>query len=190
VSVEASEREQGAREVALLARLQRGEQRALAELYESLSRPVYSLAYAMLRSREEAEEVVQDSFMKLYTQAGRFDPERGSVRAYLYAIARNGCLSRLRQRAARPQASDHDPHDPAFAHDGRFGEHGPDVVLGVVLDGALERLGEPEKTLLRKVYFDGYSHRDLAEHLDMPLGTLKTKVRRALLALREHLEGR
>jgi RNA polymerase sigma-70 factor, ECF subfamily len=190
VSVEVSEGEQDAREVALLARLQRGEERALAELYELLSGPVYSLAYAMLRSREEAEEVVQDSFMKLYAQASRFDPERGSVRAYLYTIARNGCLSRLRRRAARPRASEHDPHDPTVAHDGRFGEHGPDVVLGVVLEQALERLGEPEQTLVRKVYFGGYSHRDLAADLDMPLGTLKTKVRRALLALREHLEGR
>lgn len=176
-------------EATLLLRLQAADRTALAELYQALAGAVHSLAVAVLHSREEAEEVVQDSFLKLYRQAAAFDPERGSVRAFLYAIARNDCLSRLRKRSVRPQASGHDPHDPLFSHDGRFGTLDADVVTRVTLEQALERLGEPERSLIEQVYLRGYSHRDLAERIDMPLGSLKTRVRRGLARLRELLEG-
>lgn len=177
------------REAVLLLRLQGGDRDALQALYEGLATPVTSLAFALLGTREEAEEVVQDAFVQLYRQAARFDPARGTVRAFIYAIARNACLSLLRKRSARPRASDHDPHAPAVGHDVRFASRDPDVVTRVTLEQALAEIGEPDRTLIMHVYFDGFSHRDLAAETGMPLGTLKSRIRRGLGRLRALLEG-
>lgn len=176
-------------EAALLTRLQRADRGALEALYGVLAAPIHSLAIAMLGSREEAEEVVQDTFMQLHRDAAAYDPARGTVRSLAYAIARNLCLSRLRKRAVRPTASDDDPHDARFAHDGRFGRLDADVVDRVTLATALDHLDEPERGLIERLYLDGYSHRELAARIGMPLGTLKTHVRRGLRRLRDLLEG-
>ena len=100
-------------EVALLTRLQGGDQGALHELYTRLSKNVYALALQLLRRPEEAEEVLQDTFLKVYNGARRFDPALGSARAFVYTVARNNCLSRLRARRARlKKDADWDLHDP------------------------------------------------------------------------------
>jgi RNA polymerase sigma-70 factor, ECF subfamily len=174
-----------AEEATLLLRLQQGDKAALQLLYDALSRPVFSLAFAMLKHREEAEEVVQDSFMKLYKEAYRFDSARGSVRSFLYTIARNYCLSRLRAKKVRPQPDGRDPHEAGST----ISVPAADLVTGIVLRDVLEELGEPDKTLLQKVYFEGFSHRELSKSMDMPLGTIKSRIRRALLQLRERLGG-
>jgi RNA polymerase sigma-70 factor, ECF subfamily len=175
-------------EAALVIRLQARDESALAELYERLGNKVYTLALNMLHSHEEAEEVLQDAFLKLYRNASSF--EGGSARAFLYTIARNECLLKLRTRRSRPLKSDaHDLHDPdtTLTNSSSDGQ-ASNTIMGVMLEQALEQLDASDQNLVKGAFFDGYSHAELAETSGLPLGTVKSRVRRALLTLRSFLE--
>jgi RNA polymerase sigma-70 factor, ECF subfamily len=173
-------------EAALVIRLQARDESALAELYERLGNKVYTLALTMLRSHEEAEEVLQDAFLKLYRGASSF--EGGSARAFLYTIARNECLLRLRTKRSRPsKADDYDLHDPNASFS-NLSTQPSDTVVNVMLEQALDQLDETDQKLVKGAFFDGYSHAELASNSGLPLGTVKSRVRRALLTLRSFLE--
>lgn len=168
-----------------MERLQRGDEGALAELYEKLSGNVYALAVQLLGSREEAEEVLQDTFLKLCRNPHSFRLEGGSVRAFVYTVARNACLSRLRARRARPlKAEDLDLHDP----DSSFEVLSARPNMNLEVQQALEQLEPLDRQLLNEAFFDGYSHGELAAHFGLPLGTVKSRVRRALHSLRQFLD--
>ncbi len=168
-----------------MARLAESDEGALAELYARLASRVYALALRMLRSPEEAEEVLQDTFLKLYRHAGSYDALKGSPRAFIYTIARNEALSRLRARRVRPVKAHWDVHAPDEAL--RATPIG-DPLDRVVVEGALERLEPDEAELLQAAFFDDYTHAELAERTGLPLGTVKSRIRRALLRLRVYLE--
>lgn len=169
----------------LVERLSRGDDSALRELYEVLGRNVFALALQMTRSREDAEEVVQDTFVKVHEHAGRFDPIRGSVRAWVYTIARNLCRMRLRARTSRPEpAIGLEPEDAAPA--GR-GSRETDHVDRLTVQQAFTSLSDDEASLLQDAFYGGYSHADLAERDGVPLGTVKSRLRRAMLKARDAL---
>ncbi len=173
-------------EAILLVRLRHEDQSALRELYAQLSGNVYALAVQMLSSHEEAEEVLQDTFFKVFKNAHTFDPERGSARAFIYTVARNTCLSRLRARRSRPQKDAawdlHDPErQPAAAQ--------TDPVLSVQTEQALGQLEPLDRDLLKASFYGGHSHGEIAKAFDLPLGTVKSRVRRALLTLRGYWEA-
>lgn len=175
-------------EAALVVRLQAHDESALAELYERLGAKVFTLAINMLNSHEEAEEVLQDTFLKLYRGASGFTAEGGSARAFLYTIARNECLSRLRAKRSRPnKADDYDLHDPNATFS-NLSAQPSGTVINVMLEQALDQLDTTDQKLVKGAFFDGYSHAELAETSGLPLGTVKSRVRRALLALRSFLE--
>lgn len=172
----------------LVARIAGGSQAALEELYRRHAPRVFALLLRMLGSREEAEEVLQDSFFQLYKEARRYQKERGAVTTFLFTISRNLALSRLRARRARPQKDEgRDLHDPEQEL-GFTQNHDPEG--RVMVRQALSRLSPEERLLLDEAFFMGYSHSDLAERHKMPLGTVKTKVRNALLRLHEFLGGK
>ncbi|RIH88802.1 RNA polymerase sigma factor [Calidithermus roseus] len=172
----------------LIRQVAQGEESALEELYRRYGGKVYALLLRMLGGREEAEEVLQDSFVQLYKEARRYDPQRGSVSTFVFTIARNLALSRLRARRVRPQkALEHDLHDPEQEM-GLWHEHDP--TDRVLVERALARLSPEDRRLLEESFYWGYSHSELSERHQMPLGTVKTKLRRALLQLREFLEGK
>jgi RNA polymerase sigma-70 factor, ECF subfamily len=175
-------------EAALVMRLQARDESALAELYERLGAKVFTLALNMLHSHEEAEEVLQDAFLKLYRGASGF--EGGSARAFLYTIARNECLLRLRTKRSRPHKADaYDVHDPELTLTNASSvSHSGNPIMGVMLEQALEQLDEADQHLVKGAFFDGYSHAELATSSGLPLGTVKSRVRRALLTLRRFLE--
>lgn len=171
----------------LLERMAKGDEKALEELYRRYSAPVFALLLRILQAREEAEEILQDTFVQLYREAARYNPERGGVTAFLFTIARSRALSRLRKRRARPQkVEDLDLHDPEQEL-GLWREDDPE---GRILVGrALAKLEPTDRKLLEAAFYLGYSHTELSERFQMPLGTVKTRVRRALLKLREFLGG-
>ena len=173
-------------EASLVARLQRGDEQALAELYDRLGGQVYTLALKLLQSPEEAEEVVQDTFLKLYN-ANSYRTMGRSPRAYVYTIARNLALSRLRERRARPLTAEAwDVHDPQAG----FAAPDPgDPTTGLLVERLLAYLSPEERTLLEQNLFAGYTHAELSERSGMPLGTVKSKLRRTLLKLRDLWEA-
>ncbi|MFO7546515.1 MAG: sigma-70 family RNA polymerase sigma factor [Trueperaceae bacterium] len=178
--------ERAASDAELMRRVVEGSEDALAALYHRHGGVVLALARRMLDSREEAEEVLHDAFLRLWRSAGRYREERSAVRTYLFSIARNECLSRLRARSARPRAiAGLDPHDPAFAV---VANDDGDPVDGILARRALASLQGGERELLEEAYFGGWSHAELSERHGLPLGTVKSKLRRALLKMRAALE--
>lgn len=162
-----------------------GNEAALEALFHRHGDSVLTLARHMLQNREEAEEVVQDTFMRLYRHADAYRPERAALRTWLYAIARNLCLSRLRARGSRPVAvTTLDPHAPDFAVSAGASF---DPLPGILVRSGLDALDPEERTLLQGSFFQGYSHVELAAQHGLPLGTVKSKLRRALLKLRDLL---
>ncbi|HZW26887.1 MAG TPA: sigma-70 family RNA polymerase sigma factor [Trueperaceae bacterium] len=166
--------------------LARGDETALRHLYERHGGVVLALATRMLGSREEAEEVLHDTFYRLWLNAARFDPDRAAVRTYLYALARNLCLSRLRARRARPLQADLDEHGPAYQV---AMSTDPDPVPALLAGRALAALDEGERLLVEEAFFGGWSHSELAERHALPLGTVKSRIKRALAKMRGALEA-
>jgi RNA polymerase sigma-70 factor (ECF subfamily) len=171
-------------ETQLLDDLKDGDEQALARLYEHFSARVFALALELLQSREEAEEVLQDTFVKLYRKADGYRADLGSPRAFIYTIARNEALNRLRARRARPKKVDGwDVHDPSAT----FTAATADPLQSIMVERALKELGDEDRQLVRQAFFRGYSHGELAERTGLPLGTVKSRLRRSLLQLREYL---
>lgn len=173
-------------EQALLNHLQQGDEKALEQLYECLKVNIFSLAFQMLESKEEAEEVLQDTFLRLFQKANSYKSYRGSVRAYIYTIARNECISRLRARKVRPQI-EHSWQKEVIENIVKE-EDKVDPVDQVLITKALDHLQVEDRNLIKQAFFCGYSHRELANHMGLPLGTVKTRIRQALLRMRHYLE--
>ncbi|MFN2323453.1 MAG: RNA polymerase sigma factor [Trueperaceae bacterium] len=165
-------------EALALRRVAAGDQSALAPLYDALAPALLALARRLCGAEEDAEEVVQDVFVRLVQTAGRFDPRLGSVRALAYTMVRNAVASRGR-RAARPQSVDLDP-------DGATGATNPWPAQErrILVADALATLDPLDRTLVHEAYLEGRSHTELAERHALPLGTVKSRIRRALQRLR------
>lgn len=172
-----------------IRRVAAGDQAALAELYDRHSRFVYSLALRILDDQADAEDIVQDVFSQAWSQAGRHDVARGSVGAWLLMMTRSRALDRLRSRrgqvdpvpfaeGAALQLADLSPSQEALASTAEQ--------VTRVRD-ALARLPLLQRLSVELAFYEGLSHSEIAERLEQPLGTVKTRIRLALMKLREAL---
>jgi RNA polymerase sigma-70 factor (ECF subfamily) len=170
----------------LLERMARGDGDALRELYDHHSRAVYSLAMRILRSQPDAEDVVQEVFTQAWVQAGRYDASRGTVAAWLMMQARSRSIDRLRGKKLRPEGA-------SGAFDARDPGEGPDaqVMAGEYARRVREALGsltDAQRTALELAFFEGLTYSQVAEHLNQPIGTVKTRIRQGLLRLKAALD--
>jgi RNA polymerase sigma-70 factor, ECF subfamily len=169
-----------------MIRLRTRDEAALHELYTRLSAPVFALVLRLLESREEAEEVLQDTFVRIFEKALSYRPEFGSPRAFVYTIARNEALSRLRVRSSRPQSH---PEWDLYAPDVALSSPEVDSLEKAMLTSALGQLSEIERGLLEQSFFAGMSHGEIAQSRSQPLGTIKSRLKRALTRLKIILGG-
>jgi RNA polymerase sigma-70 factor, ECF subfamily len=172
-----------------LERMTRGDQGGLAELYDRHGRLVFSMALRVVRDRGDAEDVTQEVFVQAWRQAERFDVTRGNVVSWLLTMARGRAIDLLRRRRVRPQLADTDT--PA---DRRDDTPAQDVQLdwGRRADAvrqAIEGLPLLQRLAVELAFFEGLTHSEIASHLELPLGTVKTRVRQGLLKLRDSLAG-
>ena len=175
-----------AEDAALLARVVEHDERAVEALYARYSGPLYSLAYQVTGAERYAQEVVQEVFVALWKQADRFDPARGAVGPWLFSMARHKAIDLVRREANhRRRAADVDPEieqAPDNVDDEAWRNLRRDRVRA-----ALSELTEAQRTALELAFFAGLTHVEVAERLGIPLGTAKTRIRSALLKLREAL---
>lgn len=165
----------------LIVQLRYGQPDALAALFGAYSGVTYRVCLRMLTTPEDAEEVLHDTFLRLEAQAGRYDPARGTVQTFILTIAHHLCLERLRARRARPQGQEwtDDTPEPRSPYPAR------DPLDQALLRAALDGLPDTDRLLLEAMFFDGYTHAELTARTGLPLGTVKSRLRRALLRLRE-----
>jgi len=163
-----------------------GDAAALSSLYEQTVGQLIAIARGILRCKEDAEEIVCDVYTHAWRSAGTYDAGRGSVMAWLSIITRNRALDRLRQR--RDMLSLDDERNCAAAPPPANGEPGPEQLLSLTQAGsavhrALLTLTPQRRRLIDLAFFQGLSHQEIADAIGMPLGTVKSHLRRALLAL-------
>ncbi len=173
---------------AALARMARGDETALAELYDRHARLIFSLALRILQNRADAEDIVQEVFSQVWTQAQRYQSERGAVAAWMLTMTRSRAIDRLRSRRARPDAvgetaAIHTVADTSPAQDLQLLSN--EAVESV--RKALDELPDAQRTALELAYYEGLTHAEVAERLSEPLGTVKTRIRQAVIRLRECL---
>jgi RNA polymerase sigma-70 factor (ECF subfamily) len=174
----------------LIERICRSDERALGELFDHQSERLFALALAMTRNADDAEEIVNDVFSAVWMRAESFDPERGSVAAWLGTMTRSRCLDRLR-REVRHRADPLNPEGRAPAYgvmmDNQTERFSEQASLGEAAAKAMQQLNAAQCRVLRMAFFQDLSHQDIAARLKMPLGTVKSHCRRGMLALRSAL---
>ncbi len=164
-----------------------GDNHALEELYHRYSGVVYRLAFRVLKQREQSEEVVQEVFWRVWRRSASFERERGRVSQWIFGIAHNLCIDEMRRMRARPNPVYENDEHPIIAQlvDERIDI--PAVVWANeqrrVIVGALATLPVAQREAVELAYFGGFSHQEIADRLDRPLGTIKTRVRLGLQKL-------
>jgi RNA polymerase sigma-70 factor, ECF subfamily len=179
---------------ALIRRMAGGDRDALAELYDSLSRPLYSTARHILNDASEAQDVVHDVFLALWKNAASFDSSRGAAFSWAVTLTRNRSIDRLRTRANRARLLGNSvPDDLGYGSesDGLSAESQVDVGdRAVAVRSALAELPKEQQRALELAFFSGLTQREIAEKLSEPIGTVKARIRRGLLKLRDALAHR
>jgi RNA polymerase sigma-70 factor (ECF subfamily) len=175
----------------LLERMAAGDGGALRDLYDLHARSVYSLAVRMLRSQQDAEDLVQEVFVQAWRLAGRYDAARGTVAGWLLVQTKTRAIDRLRGRRSRPGSD----VDPVVVE--RAADEAESVETELVrtqeaarVRRALDGLPLLQRTAVELAFYEGLTHAEIAERLEQPLGTVKTRIRQGLLRLRDALTAR
>ena len=172
-----------------IERMARGDQHALGDLYDRHGRLIYSLALRVLRDQGDAEDVVQEVFLQAWREAARFDLTRGNVVAWLVMVTRSRAIDRLRRRQARPQLAAKSEPDGRVDDSPRADVQMEWQSRATEVRRALETLPLLQRVAVELAFFDGLTHAEIAEQLEVPLGTVKTRVRQGLLKMRDCLAG-
>jgi RNA polymerase sigma-70 factor, ECF subfamily len=171
-------------DLATVTAMKSGSQSALAELYDRYSGIVYAVALRVLGDAGAAEDILQEVFLQLWRNPGAFDAARGSLGAWLAVITRNRAIDALRRR--KPETDIEDvilavaPDLAGAADRSRAAEK---------VRGALSAMPGPQRSALEMAYFEGMSHSEIASKTGEPLGTIKTRIRSGLIALRKGFQG-
>jgi RNA polymerase sigma-70 factor (ECF subfamily) len=170
-----------------------GDVDAMEVLYDRYNRAVFSFALRMLGNREQAEELLQEVFMRAWRQARKFSEGRGTYITWLLSITHNMAIDEIRRQNRRPRkAESADPvlmlasvrdEKPSVEEQALLGD------LRDIMQDAMAQLPNAQRTALELAYFQGMTQREIAEYQDEPLGTIKTRMRLAMRKLREILES-
>jgi RNA polymerase sigma-70 factor, ECF subfamily len=172
-------------DVALLERMAARDERALAELYDRHARLIFGLILRILRSRPDAEDVLQEVFVQAWTRTDTYNVSLGSPAGWLIGIARNRAIDRLRNAAVRSRTAEQAPLPPQVETPearAATSERQRDVAR------ALASLPPEQRELIEQAYFEGLTQSELAERFKLPLGTVKTRMRTGLSTLRGMLQ--
>lgn len=176
-------------QVQLLRRIASGDRSALAEFYDQVAGPLFSTATRILGDAHEAEEVVQDVFVQIWEKAATFDAALGSPFTWAMRITRNRSIDRLRARQRRTKlaAQFHENFEITAGGESAAAELGEEAVGQ--FRSTVGSLPADQRRVIEMAFFSGLTHVEIAEALGEPLGTVKARIRRGMLKLRESLQG-
>lgn len=183
-----SDREDGE----LVKKIQRGDQRALASLYDRYAGVLYPFSLRVTGAREAAEDVVQDVFVHVWGKAGSYAPQSGSVYAWMTAVCRMKSLDKVRSTSQKKQGQEMKGVPHQSSQEGEQKSAQPETIIAMkgfteAARNSLRSLSKLELRLLELSYYEGQSQSDLARMLRIPLGTIKGKMRRGIQKLRQVL---
>ena len=179
-------------DAALIERIRGGERAAFIVFYDRYSPLLFSVAARVLGERKEAEDVLQEVMLVIWNKSGDYDPQLGTLSSWAVAVTRNKALDRLRARTRRQRlieeaailAGDSDATSYPSANEIVHGRERAEL-----LRDALKELPADQRMAIELAFFTGLSQSDIAERLQQPLGTVKARIRRGMLRLREQLGG-
>ena len=176
-------------DIELLKAVSRGDEQALAQLYDNYRVILFGLLVRILNSREEAEDVLQEVFLQVWRRARDFDETRGKPFTWLVTLARSRAIDRLRSLGARDRVAQASVREAAE----EVSDAARDTFRSeqrALVTSALSQLPEEQKRPLVLAYFDGLTQSEIATKLGAPLGTVKTRMRAGMIKLRELLTGK
>jgi RNA polymerase sigma-70 factor, ECF subfamily len=177
-------------EIELMRRIGAGEGEALAEVFDLCSPQVLGLLVRILGRRSEAEEILQEVFLQVWTQAGRYDPQRSSPRGWILMLARSRALDRLRRRDSSRRREEEVAGDPRLSAVHPVGTERLEAVERKTrISSALGVLSPEQRHCIELAFFEGLTHTQIAERLQAPLGTVKSRILLGMNKLRQALSA-
>ena len=175
----------------LLCKVAAGDRDAFSQLYDRFSGPLYGAAQLILRDPTEAQDVVHDAFISLWEKAATFETSRGSAFSWAVTLVRNRAIDRVRMRQRRAELlAKSAPEDLGYASDGAASHGGDRAILddnARLVRAAVAELPVEQQRALELAFFGGFTQEEIAHKLREPLGTVKARIRRGLIKLRDTL---
>ncbi len=180
------------RDINLLRRVSAGDESAIGEIYDLYNKYLFTTIYFILKNEAEAEDVLQEVFFLIWDKIDTYDERLGNPISWMTRISRNRAIDKLR---AKKQSSDIDETNETLIVDLNedYKKSNPEFIAVAgqeqkeVLE-AIKELDDVQRKLIEYAYYQGFSHSELSEHFKIPLGTVKTKIRSAMMFLRERLK--
>lgn len=168
----------------LIDALRKQQKLGIDQLYERYSTALYGVIFRIVQTEEVAEDVMQEAFLKIWNTFGSFDESKGRLFTWIVNIARNLAIDKVRSKDFKNSTKNQDLENTVIQIDTRRNtSYNPDT-LGV--KDLLDHLRPEQKVILELVYFKGFTHVEVAEELEIPLGTVKTRLRMGVMALRKY----
>ncbi|MTI89696.1 MAG: sigma-70 family RNA polymerase sigma factor [Balneolaceae bacterium] len=177
----------------LMSRIKARDAEALSELYDHYHRLLFGLLLTIVKKREEAEDLIQEVFTTIWQKADQFDTNRGTAYTWIVSLSRNKAIDRLRSKVYKEQKKqstsldDDDVFHPLYSDANDPLEDSIHSDRAQRLHKALEKISDKQKKVLQVAYFNGMSQSEIADEYDIPLGTVKTRMRDGMIKLREIL---
>lgn len=164
----------------LLMRVSQGDRAAFKTFYDTTNSRLMGLAMRILSRRDDAEDVVQEAYVRIWLNAGKYDPVRGAPMPWIWKILRNAVIDRLRRNRVL--------HEDLDDYVDRLPMPEPPTAARLDLTAGLTKLGPSKARVLALSFVEGHTQENIADELNIPLGTLKSQIRRSLKQLRRHLD--
>jgi RNA polymerase sigma-70 factor (ECF subfamily) len=176
-----------------MVRIKARDSAALSELYDHYNRLLFGLILSIVKKREEAEDILQEVFTSIWEKADQFDTERGTVYTWIVTLTRNLSIDRLRSKVYKEQQKQSTSLDNEDVYHPLFSEENDPLENTILKDrakrvyDALGQISDKQRKMLQVAYFNGLTQSEISEEFDIPLGTVKTRMRDGMLKLREIL---
>lgn len=178
-------------EIELIKRIKAKDDKALEELYDLYNRLLFGMIISIVKSREEAEDILQEVFVKIWEKAYTFNEERGNAYSWIVTLTRNKAIDRIRSKGYKTQQkASQDVDAPEFTLEGDKYDPLETTIFSDRAELVRKALGEipqSQSEVLKIAYYRGMTQTEISDHLDIPLGTVKTRMRQGMLKLKDIL---
>jgi RNA polymerase sigma-70 factor (ECF subfamily) len=186
-----NEQESQDRDIELLRQIAAGDRVSFAEFYDRHSPLMFSVACRILRDTSEAEDVLQEAFVQIWEKAAKFDPKLGKANSWAAILVRNKAVDRIRASQRRTRLAEEAGAEQVIA--GNVDDTANEAVYGhektLLIQSAIVELPGEQRQAIELAYFSGLTQDEISKKLNQPLGTIKARIRRGLLKMRDQLEG-